>query len=161
MAKRRYYEPINRSKYTGSYPIVLKSSWEENFARHYCDLNESCIEWAYEPLKIPYRDPLSGRQTIYIPDFLIAFRSPGGRIKSALIEIKPLHESLQEHARSRKDAISIAKNIAKWEAAIGWCTRRGSVEFHVLTEKQLFGGGEHYKPRKRQIRPYGQRRVKK
>ncbi len=158
MAKRRIYDPINRDKYSGVYPIVLKSSWEENFARIYCDLNDACLEWCYEPLKIPYRDPVTGRQTIYIPDFLLAFRGHGGTNKTALVEIKPLHETLQEHARSRKDAMLIARNLAKWEAARGWCMRRGSVEFCIITEAELFGGV--HTPRKRQIRPFVRRRVK-
>jgi hypothetical protein len=168
MAKRRIYNPINRKKYNGHYPIVLKSSWEEEFAQKICDLNPACLEWAYEPIKIPYRDPTSasprfpmGRQTIYIPDFLISYRTPTGRIKTSLIEIKPLHEALQEHARHGKDARQIVRNYAKWEAAIKWCERRNNVEFVILTEAELFAGGDNIKPRKRPVRAYGQRRVKK
>ena len=161
MAKRRIYTPLNPEKYNGKQPIVLKSSWEEHFAQVYCDLNPDCVEWAYEPVRIPYKDPLSGRQTVYIPDFLLAMRSASGRITTTLCEIKPLHETVLEHARNRKDAATIAKNEAKWEVARAWCGRRNNVQFLVLTEKQLFPGGEYIKPRKRPIRPYGQRRVKK
>lgn len=161
MAKRRNYQPINPNKYSGSYPIVLKSSWEENFAQVYCDLNTSCLEWAYEPWRIPYRDPITGRQTIYIPDFLMAIQTASRSHKTVLVEIKPLHETLQEHARNRKDAIVIARNLAKWEAARAWCSRRNNVEFVVLTEAELFPGGQNIKPRKRPIRPYAKRRTKK
>lgn len=153
MARRQKYIPINPLKYDGSYPITLKSSWEEQFARVYCDLNQSCLSWQYEPWRIPYRDPISGRQTIYIPDFLMSFQGHGGQVKTALIEIKPLHEALQEHARNKKDSLQIARNLAKWEAAIGWCSRRNGVEFVVLTEAELFPGGAIKKRRaKRRIK---------
>jgi hypothetical protein len=148
MAKRRHYTPINEAKYSGRHPIVLKSSWEENFAAVYCDNNPSCIDWSYEPWRIPYRDPVSKRQTIYIPDFLISFKGNNGQIRTALVEIKPVHEALHEHARNRRDMQSIARNLAKWAAAKAWCERRGNVDFVVLTEKELFAGGQNIRPRR-------------
>lgn len=165
MAKRRIFTPINRTKYNGAYPIVLKSSWEELFASMYCDMNPSCLEWAYEPWKIPYRDPTAdpirypdGKQTIYIPDFLMSFLTPEGRIRTSLIEIKPLHEALQEHTRDLKDMREHARNLAKWQAAIAWCQRRGDVEFVVLTEAELPIETKIQKPKRRR---YTKRRVKK
>lgn len=160
MAKRRHYTPINTEKYTGRYPIVLKSNWEEHFARIYCDLNPACIEWAYEAFKIPYRDPIRDRQTIYIPDFLMSIRSTAGIIKTVLVEIKPLHEHNLAWARNRKDAAIIARNQAKQEAARRWCERRANVEYVVITEAELFPE-QAAKPRKRPIRAYATRRVKK
>ncbi len=162
MAKRRHYSPINEGKYSGRYPIVLKSSWEETFASVYCDNNPSCLDWSYEPWRIPYRDPVSGRQTIYIPDFLLSFRGNNGEIRTALVEIKPVHQALQEHARNLKDSADIARNLAKWAVAKAWCERRGGkVNFVVLTERELFAGGQNIRPRARQVRAYAQRRVKK
>ena len=87
----------------------------------------------------------------------MAFRGRDGSVKTALIEIKPLHETLQEHARNRKDAMVMTKNFAKWEAARAWCARRNNVEFVILTEAELFG--ENIKPRRRST--YRPRRVKK
>jgi TnsA endonuclease N terminal len=161
MAKREHYIPINEAKYSGRRPIVLKSSWERVFASVYCDNNPACLDWAYEPWKIPYRDPVRNRQSIYIPDFLMSFKGNNGTIRTALVEIKPSHQALQEHARNIKDAADVARNIAKWEAARAWCERRGKVDFVVLTERELFAGGQNIKARKRQVKPYGQRRVKK
>lgn len=144
MAKKRIYYPINLNKYSGQYPIVLKSSWEEDFARKFCDLNDSCLEWAYEPWRIPYFDPTPtekhphGHQTIYIPDFLISFMTNENRIRTALIEIKPRHEALSEYARNAADQVSVNRNFAKWQAAIAWCERRSNVEFVILTEAELF-----------------------
>ncbi len=174
MAKRTRYTPVNESKYSGRYPIVLKSSWEGTFASVYCDNNPSCLDWSYEPWRIPYRDPISGRQTVYIPDFLMSFKGNNGQIRNALVEIKPAHQALQEYARNRRDAANVARNLAKWEAARAWCERRGNVSFVVLTERELFVGGQNIKPRAKRIKtwnhkdhqvdllgPYGQRRVKK
>jgi hypothetical protein len=171
MAKKRIYHPINLNKYSGAHPIVLKSSWEEEFARKYCDLNPSCLEWAYEPWKIPYRDPTAdpirypkGKQTIYIPDFLISFQTPEGRIRTSLIEIKPKHESLNEFARSVADQRQVAKNYAKWRAAIAWCERRANVEFVILTEAELFPDPPKPQRKRRRstlVRKPARRRVKK
>jgi TnsA endonuclease N terminal len=158
MHRRRYYIPLYTEKYNGHTPIVLKSSWEEHFAMNYCDLNPNCIEWSYESFDIKYRDPLTNRQTIYIPDFLLSYKTPSGDIKTSLIEIKPLHEKSQEYARNMKDAAIIAKNQAKWEAAELWCQRRSGVEFLVLTEAELFPGNEHKKPRKYPVRAHNPRK---
>ena len=38
-----------------------------------CDENEAIQQWASESIKIPYRDPLTGKPTIYVPDFLVVF----------------------------------------------------------------------------------------
>lgn len=161
MAKRRIYKPINESKYSGRQPIVLKSSWETTFAAVYCDNNPACLDWSYEPWRIPYHNPVTGKQSIYIPDFLMSFKGNNGAIRNALVEIKPVHETLQEHARNHRDSANIAVNFAKWTAARAWCERRGNISFVVLTDRELFAGGANIKPRKRQVRPYGERRVKK
>jgi hypothetical protein len=126
------------NKYSGNYPIILKSSWEEAFAIRYCDFNPDCLEWAYEPCRIPYFDPISGRQTIYLPDFLISVKTNDGGINTSLIEIKPLKESLKEYAKSDVDQAIVLRNMAKWNAAMAWCQRRGNVKFLVLTEAELF-----------------------
>lgn len=160
MAKRTHYTPINPDKYSGRLPIVLKSSWEEHFARVYCDLNPACLEWIYEPWRIPYRDPIKDRQTIYIPDFLMSIQGNNGQVKTVLVEIKPRHEWYQNSARNMKDAALVARNMAKEEAARAWCARRNNVEFCVLTETELFGTPIE-KPRKSPVRAYASRRIKK
>lgn len=164
MAKRRYYTPFNQTKYNGSYPIVLKSNWEEMFASIACDMNPACLEWAYEPFKIPYRDPTAdpfkypeGRQTVYVPDFLITFITTEGRIRTSLIEIKPLKEAKMSESKDDKDVVQNVRNQAKWEAALKFCARRGNVEFVVLTEADIPFDVQPSKPK----RNYGKRRIKK
>lgn len=130
------YTPRYPSKYTGSYPIVMRSSWEVNFAQ-YCDLNEDVIEWASEPCEIPYRNPVHGRQSVYIPDFLITIKKANGTVETRLIEIKPEKEALQEKAKNEYDRLSLMVNKAKWLAAAAWCQRRG-IKFMTLTESSMF-----------------------
>jgi hypothetical protein len=47
------------------------------------------LQWASESVAIPYRHPLTGKMTQYIPDFLITYRTSNNTVKAELIEIKP------------------------------------------------------------------------
>ena len=58
-----------KSKYKPSYPkkykgdpnnIICRSSWERKFC-HWCDLNESILEWGSEEFYIPYISPVDKR----------------------------------------------------------------------------------------------------
>lgn len=150
--KRVNYQPLNPKKYTGKYPIVLKSGWEEDFVRRNCDLNPSCISWNYEPWSIPYFDPITGSQKVYMPDLLMTYATKAGGTKTTLVEIKPIREYLAGYAETRQHAMVQARNMAKFKAAIAWCMRRG-IEFKVITEAQMYGVKKP--PRKRAIRPFG------
>jgi hypothetical protein len=151
--KRIYYTPQFPQKYQGPKPIVLKSGWEEEFARRDCDLNSSCLRWAYEPkVNIFYFDPISQSQKPYVPDFLITFLTPTKKVKTCLVEIKPMHEALESHVRNRTDYMMRMRNVAKWQAAMAWCARRG-IEFRVLTEAQLFNGKSEKDAPKRPYKP--------
>lgn len=122
------------------YPVVCRSRWEMMFVE-FCDTNQDVLEWASEPVAIPYNNPLkgkSGRQTVYVPDFLVAVRQQNGRIAKMLIEIKPAKEALLQRARSAIDTGKVMENQAKWKAAEWWCQRRG-IMFRVMTEHDLFG----------------------
>ena len=79
MAFRNVYNPTNASKYKGDYPIIARSSWEFEFMK-YLDHHPDVAEWASEPVKIPYTNPLPTKrhpdgngQSIYIPDFLVTY----------------------------------------------------------------------------------------
>ena len=129
--------PMNPEKYVGAYPIVARSSWEWEIM-NMCDKLSTILEWASEPHPIPYRDPVTNQQKVYIPDFLVTFLI-GGEMVNQLIEIKPLKEAVVEAARGREDTALVARNNAKWEAAMAWCMRRG-IEFRVMDETQLYSG---------------------
>ena len=152
------YVPKNPQKYNGKYPIKLKSSWEIDFVVKDCDLNPNCIRWSYEPVQIPYYDPVTNKQKVYVPDFMFTFLTASGHIKTMLLEIKPMHEYLRGYAKSKADAAVQARNASKFEAAIAWCIRRG-IEFKILTEADIFIGAKNKAPRKRPIRPYKPRKI--
>ena len=147
--KRKYnkitYTPMHPEKYVGKYPIIARSTWEASYMR-FLDIHQDVLEWAWEPVQIPYRDPITGKQKIYVPDGLVTFIDAKRAKKTLLIEIKPAHEQFETHARGELDRMAILKNQAKWSAAAYWCQRRG-IEFMILNEMNLFNG-KNAKPTK-------------
>ena len=156
------FTPQNKEKYTGTYPIIYRSSWEHEFMV-YCDQHPDVVEWASEPVSIPYKDPtkdIKKNQSLYVPDFLVTVITKNKERRTKLIEIKPMAEALTEHARTTKDAVVKMKNDAKWGAAQAWAMRRG-IEFQVMHEGDMFHGHANRAPRKNPIRPAIPHQVKK
>lgn len=134
------YTPKNPQKYVGTGRIKYRSSWELVFCQ-FCDTNDKVIQWASESIQIPYRNPLTGKQTIYIPDFLVVYQGPKGQKIAELVEIKPKKQTMiQEKKMSAQDRLAVAVNHAKWEQATKWCARQG-ISFRVITEDQIFYSG--------------------
>lgn len=152
------FTPQYPQKYTGEYPIIWRSSWELEFMR-YCDNHPDVMEWASEPTKIPYSNPLNGKQSIYIPDFLVTYRGKNKQQSIKLIEIKPLHEASEAYARNGKDVAIRARNEAKWGAATQWAARRG-IDFLVLTEAEIYSNHANRKGRKNPIKGVGKEQIK-
>jgi hypothetical protein len=99
------------------------------------------MKWASEAIKIPYKDPFTGRQTIYVPDFFIQYADKTGKLQVELIEVKPASQTLLEKAgKNRNNQLQWAKNQFKWRAAQSWCSRQG-IKFRVLNENDLFHNG--------------------
>jgi len=158
-ARKGIFTPQYPDKYTGDYPIVYRSSWELEFM-NYCDNHPGVMEWASEPVKIPYTNPLNGKQTIYVPDFLVTYmKGSGGSKSTKLIEIKPMHEAMEAHARTNQDVAIRSKNEAKWGAATQWAGRRG-IDFLVLTEAELFNNHGNRKGRAHPIKGVGKEQGK-
>jgi hypothetical protein len=130
----------NRDKYLGLGDPTYRSGWEWRFMV-FCDTNPSVLHWASEPLRIPYRNPVSNKNTNYVPDFLIEYVDREQRLHRELIEIKPSKERLLEKAKSQRDKIMWAINQAKWAAAQTWCQQNGIV-FRVLSEGDIFHNGK-------------------
>jgi hypothetical protein len=136
-----YYEPKNPQKYVGIGKIKYRSGWEMTFMM-FCDNNDKVIKWASESIRIPYRNPLTGKQTIYVPDFFIVYQGRDGSPTAEVVEIKPSKQtSLQEAGKSRRDQAAAIVNQAKWRAAGEWCRRNG-VTFRVITEHDIFHQGK-------------------
>jgi len=124
-------------KYVGSKTPVYRSSWEMTFMM-FCDNNPSIQEWASEPVKIPYRDPLTGKQTVYVPDFLITYIDRNHKKHVEMIEIKPANQMIKERVGNNAyNQAQYVKNMAKWQAAGQWCKNRG-IRFRVINENDIF-----------------------
>jgi len=133
------YEIQNPGKYVGKGKPRFRSGWEHSFMR-FCDLNDHILQWASEAIQIPYQNPLTGKHTIYIPDFFITYRTRNNTVRAELIEIKPKKQSVIESKMSSRDRAVVAVNYAKWAAAQKWCQRQG-ITFRVITEDQMFHNG--------------------
>lgn len=134
------YEVQNPQKYIGKGKPRYRSGWEFTFMR-FCDNNDKILKWASESISIPYRNPFTGKSTVYIPDFLIVYQDRTGKVISEMIEIKPKKQTLiEEKVKNAKDRAVVALNHAKWQAASAYCNRLG-ITFRVITEDQLFYNG--------------------
>jgi len=131
------YQIQNPSKYVGNKSPTYRSGWEWTFMQ-FCDTNPSVLQWASEAVRINYRNPLTGKNTIYVPDFLITYNDAQGRQHAEVVEIKPLKETTLENAgKSVRNQASAILNMAKWEAARAWCRAHG-LTFRVVTENDIF-----------------------
>lgn len=133
------YQIINGDKYVGRKQPTYRSGWEHSFMR-FCDTNEHILQWASEPVSIPYRHPLTGRMTNYVPDFIITYRNRDNTVRAELIEIKPKGQSVIESKMKSRDRAVVAVNYAKWDAATKWARRNGLM-FRVITESDMFHTG--------------------
>lgn len=107
----------------------------------FCDNNPAVQSWASEAVSIPYRDPLTGRQTIYVPDFFIQYVDKDGKLHVELIEIKPQSQTVKEKVgKNRNNQLQYVKNLAKWQAAQAWCKAK-KIKFRVVNEQDLFHNG--------------------
>ena len=129
----------NSDKYVGNKTPTYRSSWEFVFMQ-FCDNNPSIINWASEAVRINYRNPLTGKNTIYVPDFLITYQDANGAHRAELVEVKPKKETTLEGAKNIRDQASVILNLAKWEAARAWCRAHG-MTFRVVTEDMIFHQG--------------------
>lgn len=130
----------NPSKYVGNKTPTYRSSWEFVFMQ-FCDNNPSILQWASEAVHINYRNPLTGKNTIYVPDFLITYQDSTGKSHAEVVEVKPKKETTLEGAKNIRDQASAILNMAKWEAARAWCKSHG-MTFRVVTEDMIFHNGK-------------------
>jgi len=134
------YTLKNPNKYIGTKTPTYRSSWEFAFMR-FCDEHPSVEQWASEAIKIPYRNPLTGKQTIYVPDFFIAYADKSGKQRVELIEVKPANQTIKEKlGNSRTNQAAWVVNQAKWQAARIWCKQKG-IFFRIINEGDIFHQG--------------------
>ena len=131
----------NPDKYMGTKDPLYRSSLEFAFMK-FCDESAAIAKWASEAVRIPYRNPLTGRYTIYVPDFFINYVDKGGQQHAEIVEIKPQNQSLKEKVgKNLNNQASYILNRAKWEAATVWCRQKG-LRFRVINETDIFHQGD-------------------
>ena len=134
------FEMKNPAKYVGKKTPLARSSWEFIFMRM-LDEHEGVQNWVSESIQIPYRDPLTGKQTIYVPDFFVVYVDKDKKKHAEVVEVKPSnHTLLEKVGKSRYNQEQYVKNMAKWEAANRWCKQQG-VRFRVVSEDEIFHQG--------------------
>ena len=135
------FQPKNPEKYVGNKSPTYRSSWEFVFMQ-FCDNNPAVIQWASEAIRVNYRNPLTNKNTIYVPDFFMVYVDANGKQHAEVIEIKPTKETTIEAAgRSTRAQAAAIVNMAKWEAARAWCKQQG-LKFRVVTEQEIFHQGK-------------------
>jgi len=134
------FEMKHPEKYVGKKTPLARSSWEFIFMRM-LDEHPGVQNWASESIQIPYRDPLTGKHTIYVPDFFINYVDKNGKNHAEVVEVKPQSQTLREKVgKSLYNQEQYIKNLAKWEAAVAWCKQQG-IKFRVVNEGDIFHQG--------------------
>ena len=133
------YSLKNPQKYSGNKNPRYRSAWEHAFMR-FCDNHPSVVNWASEAVQIPYRNPLTGKGTIYVPDYIVVYQTKGRKI-AELVEVKPKSQTVLTEKTRQGEKLSIAINHAKWEAAAKWAKHKG-LRFRVVTEDDIFHNGK-------------------
>jgi len=149
MAYKGRYSPENPSKYRGDpTKIIYRSLWERKFMI-YCDTNVNVLEWASEEVIIPYKDPTSGKNRKYYPDFWVKYLDKDGKTAIRLIEVKPKRQLKEPDPKKKyntptgrlstkyvNEVKTYAINQAKFKAANEFCLDR-KWQFQILTEDHL------------------------
>ena len=130
----------NPNKYVGKGEPTYRSSWEFAFMQ-FCDNNPAVVQWASEAIHVNYRNPFTGKNTIYVPDFLIIYMDKNGKRHGEVVEIKPSKETTMEAAKSQRDKAAVALNMFKWEAARKFCAAQG-LRFRIVNEQDIFHGAK-------------------
>jgi hypothetical protein len=134
------YVPKNPAKYIGKHKPKYRSGWEMTMML-FLDNNDNILQWASEPLVIPYLHPLTGKRANYIPDFLVVYKNKYGKQLAEIVEIKPKKQSLIESkVASARDRAIVAVNQAKWKYATLFAKQNG-MSFRVINEHDLFHNG--------------------
>ena len=130
----------NPEKYIGKKTPLARSSWEFVFMKM-LDEHQGVQNWASESVQIPYQDPLTGKYTIYVPDFFIVYQDKNGRKHAEVVEVKPSNQQFRERlGKSLYNQEQYVKNLAKWEAASACCKQQG-LKFRIVNEEDIFHQG--------------------
>lgn len=130
----------NPEKYMGNQTPTYRSTWEFSAMKMF-DEHPAIEKWASEAVKIPYKNPFTGKYTIYVPDFLVVYHDTKGMQHVELIEVKPANQTIKEKVgRSKSNQAHWMLNQVKWEAAKAYCKPRG-ITFRVINETDIYHTG--------------------
>ena len=146
--RQGYFKPQNPEKYKGDPTnIIYRSGWEFKFFA-YCDTNKSVLEYASEPLGIPYWNPVTRKQATYYIDCYMKTKGVSGQEREWLIEVKPNKDIVAPPPPKRlteKQAYQYARqaktfmvNTEKFKAAKAYA-KAHNMTFGIITENFLFG----------------------
>ena len=103
--------PKNPAKLVGKADVQFRSSWELT-VMNFLDSHPSVIQWASESIRIPYINPLTGKPSQYVPDFMVLYQDKDGKRRAEVVEVKPAKEAMLENAKSKRDKVSLVLNTA-------------------------------------------------
>lgn len=130
------FTPKNPSKYIGNHKPKYRSGWELRVMM-FLDENKHITHWASEAISIPYVNPLTGKKSMYIPDFFVVYENKHTVTKAEILEIKPKSQTSLLEAKSKHDKIHAVVNQAKFAAAMAYCKQHG-YNFRVVSEDSIF-----------------------
>ena len=132
------FTPKNPAKYIGKHKPRYRSGWELTVMTMF-DNNKAITHWASESIAIPYRNPLTGKISRYVPDFFVVYANKFGKVIAEIVEVKPKSQTSLLEAKSKHDQASAVVNQAKFKAATDYCRSNGFT-FRVITESDIFKG---------------------
>ena len=108
----------------------------------FCDTSENILKWSSEEIAIPYYFHIDKKMHKYFVDFVIQVKEQNNAIKTYLVEIKPLAQTMRPVKRKTtkkylREILEWEKNKSKWQSAIQYAKEK-NWEFKILTEKDLF-----------------------
>jgi len=130
------FTPRNPAKYIGNHKPKYRSGWELRVMM-FLDENKHITHWASESISIPYRNPLTGKHSMYVPDFFVVYENKFHCMKAEIIEVKPKSQTSLTEAKSRHDQAHAIINQVKFAAATAYCKQHGYV-FRVISEDSIF-----------------------
>lgn len=140
--KQGTFNPNRPERYTGTTPIVYRSSLELSVMRFF-DASPSVVTWGSESIVIPYVKPTDGKVHRYYTDFNVVIKDGQGVERRYVIEVKPYKQTLPPTNHGNKkprtllyEQVSYAINRAKWDSAEEWCKKHGYI-FSTITEKDI------------------------
>ena len=141
------YKLKNPEKYIGDpSEIIFRSSYERRFCV-FCDFDSSVIKWSSEPYSIPYKNPLTGKNSEYFVDFYARIKNAYGEEVDYLIEVKPRkklnkpiapqRDTLKKLENYNREMTEYVINLSKFSAAKAFALKIG-YKFIVVTEEELY-----------------------